>query len=98
MIELSTHSTLRERVDNALACLTEMDGSEAWAIVERISAEIYGAIKRDPRFASLTHDQFDALPANVRERLSEELDEQIGGLVAIDDVHRVLDRTIEDAE
>jgi hypothetical protein len=90
MSQLVINSTLRERLDSALACLDEMDGGEAWAIVDRILAEIYGAIKRDPRFGSVSHDEFDALTAAVRERLAEELDERIGGL--IDDVRRVLEQ------
>jgi hypothetical protein len=98
MTELITNPTLRERVDSALACLDEMDGNEAWMVVDRISTGIYRAIKQDPRFASLTHDQFDTLIANVRERLIEELDEQITGLIAIDEVHGALDRVIGGTE
>jgi hypothetical protein len=98
MAEFIPNPTLRERVDSALACLNMMDGSEAWAIVDRIFAEIYGAIKRDPRFGSVRHDEFDALTAAVRERLSEELDQLIGGLIAIDDVHLAIDRVIGGTE
>jgi hypothetical protein len=97
-LELITDLTLRERVNGALACLDEMDGSEAWAIVDRISDGIYHAIKQDPRFASLGHDEFDEQTAAIRERLSQELDERIGGLIAINDVHDVLDRMLEGAE
>jgi hypothetical protein len=84
--------TLRERVDDALTHIAEMDGGKAWETVDEILLLIYRALKQDLRFDFLTHDQFDLLTAPVRERLSEELDERIGGLVSIDDVYRVLEQ------
>jgi hypothetical protein len=91
-----TAPALRERVDSALACLDGVDGGEAWRIVDRIFAAVYHVLKQNNHLARIRHDQFDELTANVRERLSEELDELIGGRVAIDDVHRVLDYTLGD--
>jgi hypothetical protein len=87
-----TAPELRALVDSALAYLDEMDGSEAWGIVDRIFAAAYHVLKQNSHHASLSHDQFDEQTAAVRDRLGQELDELIGGLVSIDDVYRALEQ------
>jgi hypothetical protein len=98
MNQVATNNTLRERVDDALTYINEMDGGEAGQIVDEILAAVFRALKQDVRFGLLTHDQFDLLTATIRERLSQELNEQIGGLVVLDDVYIAIDRAILGAE
>jgi hypothetical protein len=91
-----TAPTPRETIDDALVRLEEMDGDEAWKLVDKVLGAVYFTLKQDARFRGLSHDAFDALTATVRERLAEELDEHIGRLVPIEDVYRILDRTLGD--
>jgi hypothetical protein len=88
--------TLRDLIDDALVYLDEMDGSEAWRIVDQIFDQVFHVLKQNNHLVSICHDRFDELTATIRERLSQELDAHLDGLVAIDDVYIAIDRVIGD--
>jgi hypothetical protein len=85
-------SNLRERIDDSLFYVDVWGAGEAWYIVDKIFTAVYRALRRAPDFTDLSHDHFDALTADVRERAYQELGEQIEGLCDLADVERAIDR------
>lgn len=89
-----TELTLHGRIDTALFYVDTWDAGEAAYIVNDILSATFRALKR-PRFAALSHDEFDELTASVRKRAGQELGERIGGLVDISEVKWAIDHELD---
>jgi hypothetical protein len=83
-----------ERISGALLYVDVWDAGDTWRFVDDALDSIYRALKRDPRFTDLSHDQFDALIADTRQRAFQELAEKIDDYIA--EVERAIDRELGD--
>jgi hypothetical protein len=88
-------SQIRERIDDALYYVAARDAGEAYYIVSELLDATYRALKSDPAFANLTHDRFDTVTADVRERDYQELGEQVDGLCDLNDVKRAINHELD---
>jgi hypothetical protein len=86
---------LRERIDDALTFLDCWDHDDGFHIVDDLLSATFLALKRDPRFACISHDDFEDLTADVRERAGQDLGHRVEGLLDISDIEWAINQELQ---
>jgi hypothetical protein len=87
---------LRDRIHQALEYATVLDRSDAHPVASDALDQVFRCLKRDGRFAALSHDEFDLLTGDARARIAGDLGDLLHESISIDEFARVLDLALGD--